>query len=229
MSPPTPPHADSSASPSPRSPHASLPLESSSLYNCQWLDCTKSFTGPEPLYNHLCNDHVGRKSTNNLCLTCKWRDCATTCSKRDHITSHLRGLRPFSYRAALPLSNHSPIVHTPLKPHVCDVGHCTLVITASILIVFLRSVKRPSSDPKTSRSTKKFIQKSITLSISTPRPSLFPTRFTPEVVTNLWTMAPEFLPVSSLSMVTLQMVIVCNFIVRYVYPVPLRDLSWPFQ
>ena len=98
-SPPTPPHADSSASPSPRHPHVSLPLESSSLYNCQWLDCTKSFTGPEPLYNHLCNDHVGRKSTNNLCLTCKWRDCATTCSKRDHITSHIRGLRLFFSRA----------------------------------------------------------------------------------------------------------------------------------
>jgi len=92
MSPPTPPHADSSASPSPRPPHVSLPLDSSSLYNCQWLDCTKSFSDPEPLYSHLCNDHVGRKSTNNLCLTCKWRDCATTCSKRDHITSHIRGL-----------------------------------------------------------------------------------------------------------------------------------------
>jgi hypothetical protein len=99
MSPPTPPHADSSASPSPRPFHASLPLDSSSLYNCQWLDCRKSFTDPEPLYNHLCNDHVGRKSTNNLCLTCKWRDCVTTCSKRDHITSHLRGLRLFSCRA----------------------------------------------------------------------------------------------------------------------------------
>jgi len=95
MSPPTPPHADNadnSASPSPRPPHASLPLESPSPYNCQWLDCTKSFTDPEPLYNHLCNDHVGRKSTNNLCLACKWRDCVTTCSKRDHITSHIRGL-----------------------------------------------------------------------------------------------------------------------------------------
>lgn len=92
MSPPTPPHADSSASPSPRSPHGSLSLDSSSLCKCQWLDCTKSFSEPEALYNHLCNDHIGRKSTNNLCLTCKWKDCVTTCSKRDHITSHLRGL-----------------------------------------------------------------------------------------------------------------------------------------
>ncbi|KIM33892.1 hypothetical protein M408DRAFT_49948, partial [Serendipita vermifera MAFF 305830] len=56
----------------------------------------------ESLYNHLCTDHVGRKATNNLCLTCHWKDCGTTCAKRDHITSHLR-------------------VHTPLKPHLCDV------------------------------------------------------------------------------------------------------------
>ncbi|KAI0003793.1 hypothetical protein BJV74DRAFT_811738 [Russula compacta] len=102
MSPPTPPHADSSASPSPRAPHHILSLDSSSSYKCQWLDCTKFFPDPEVLYNHLCNDHIGRKSTNNLCLTCKWKDCVTTCTKRDHITSHLR-------------------VHTPLKPHLCDI------------------------------------------------------------------------------------------------------------
>jgi hypothetical protein len=214
MSPPTPPHADSSASPSPRHPHASLPFESSSLHNCQWLDCTKSFTDAEPLYDHLCNDHVGRKSTNNLCLTCKWRDCATTCSKRDHITSHLRGPRLFSSRATLPFSYHSPIVHTPLKPHVCDVGLCTLIIYCDHSYRISRSVKRPSSDPRISRSTKKFTQKSIMLSISTPRPSPFLTRFTPEIVTNLWTMAPEFLPVSNLSMVTLQMVVHCSLLPR---------------
>ncbi|KAH9965108.1 hypothetical protein BGW80DRAFT_1438449 [Lactifluus volemus] len=62
----------------------------------------KSFPDPEALYNHLCTDHIGRRSTNNLCLTCKWKDCVTTCAKRDHITSHLR-------------------VHTPLKPHVCEI------------------------------------------------------------------------------------------------------------
>ena len=200
MSPPTPPHADSSASPSPRPPHVSLPLDSSSLYNCQWGDCTKSFSDPEPLYSHLCNDHVGRKSTNNLCLTCKWRDCATTCSKRDHITSHIRGLRLVSSRAVLPFSYHSPLVHTPLKPHICDVGPCTLVIYNDHPYRILRSVERPSSDPKTSRSTKRFTQKSIMLSISTPRPLPFQTHLTPEIVTNLWTMAPEL--VSGLSMVT---------------------------
>ncbi|KAJ7170106.1 hypothetical protein C8R46DRAFT_1350008 [Mycena filopes] len=69
---------------------------------CQWQDCTLAFPDPETLYNHLCNDHIGRKSTNNLCLTCKWKDCGTSCAKRDHITSHLR-------------------VHTPLKPHICEI------------------------------------------------------------------------------------------------------------
>ncbi|KAJ7786551.1 hypothetical protein B0H16DRAFT_1490844, partial [Mycena metata] len=69
---------------------------------CQWQDCTHAFPDPETLYNHLCNEHIGRKSTNNLCLTCKWKDCGTSCAKRDHITSHLR-------------------VHTPLKPHICEI------------------------------------------------------------------------------------------------------------
>lgn len=61
-------------------------------YHCQWVDCDKALPDPESLYNHLCNDHIGRKSTGNLCLTCKWKDCGTSCAKRDHITSHLRGI-----------------------------------------------------------------------------------------------------------------------------------------
>ncbi|KAG8933561.1 hypothetical protein FRC02_011576 [Tulasnella sp. 418] len=74
------------------------------MLKCLWVGCTHEATDGEALYTHLCNEHIGRKSTNNLCLTCQWKDCNTTCAKRDHITSHLR-------------------VHTPLKPHVCDV--CT--------------------------------------------------------------------------------------------------------
>ncbi|KAI0066432.1 hypothetical protein BV25DRAFT_1848850 [Artomyces pyxidatus] len=100
--PPTPPHAERSASPSSRGHSAESPSDSAPSYRCQWVDCTKALPDPELLYNHLCNDHIGRKSTNNLCLTCKWKDCGTSCAKRDHITSHLR-------------------VHTPLKPHVCDI------------------------------------------------------------------------------------------------------------
>ncbi|KAK8213628.1 hypothetical protein M8818_002932 [Zalaria obscura] len=54
-----------------------------------------------PLQDHVCERHVGRKSTNNLNLTCQWGACRTTTVKRDHITSHIR-------------------VHVPLKPHKCD-------------------------------------------------------------------------------------------------------------
>ncbi|KAF9502430.1 hypothetical protein BDN71DRAFT_1459780 [Pleurotus eryngii] len=100
-----------SDSQSPQSPKSDSPESSNSVtkstepqpaHKCLWMECTQSFSDPEALYNHLCNDHIGRKSTNNLCLTCKWKDCGTTCAKRDHITSHLR-------------------VHTPLKPHVCEI------------------------------------------------------------------------------------------------------------
>lgn len=57
-----------------------------------------SLTQPQ---DHVCERHVGRKSTNNLNLTCQWGACRTTTVKRDHITSHIR-------------------VHVPLKPHKCD-------------------------------------------------------------------------------------------------------------
>ncbi|WWC68530.1 uncharacterized protein I206_102459 [Kwoniella pini CBS 10737] len=69
---------------------------------CKWNSCTHTAASPDELYDHLCNAHVGRKSTNNLCLTCGWENCGVKCVKRDHITSHLR-------------------VHTPLKPHPCSV------------------------------------------------------------------------------------------------------------
>lgn len=51
--------------------------------------------------DHVCDEHVGRKSLNNLNLQCHWGSCRTTTVKRDHITSHIR-------------------VHVPLKPHKCD-------------------------------------------------------------------------------------------------------------
>jgi hypothetical protein len=71
------------------------------LHRCRWRHCTKTFTGPEQLYQHLCDDHVGRHARGNLCLECRWEDCQTVTNKRDHITSHLR-------------------VHVPLTPLRCD-------------------------------------------------------------------------------------------------------------
>ncbi|CAD0083862.1 unnamed protein product [Aureobasidium vineae] len=68
---------------------------------CQWLNCGERHQSAEALYEHVCERHVGRKSTNNLNLTCHWGSCRVTTVKRDHITSHIR-------------------VHVPLKPHKCD-------------------------------------------------------------------------------------------------------------
>ncbi|KAF2224277.1 hypothetical protein BDZ85DRAFT_260670 [Elsinoe ampelina] len=68
---------------------------------CQWLGCGERCPNAEQLYEHVCERHVGRKSTNNLNLTCQWGACRTTTVKRDHITSHMR-------------------VHVPLKPHKCE-------------------------------------------------------------------------------------------------------------
>jgi len=85
---------------------------------CQWQGCGERCATPEALYvreprlpwatpllterqEHVCERHVGRKSTNNLNLTCAWGQCRTTTVKRDHITSHIR-------------------VHVPLKPHKCE-------------------------------------------------------------------------------------------------------------
>ncbi|KAJ1991288.1 hypothetical protein EDC05_003507 [Coemansia umbellata] len=71
---------------------------------CLWVGCTAgAFNDPEVLYEHITSDHVGRKSTGNLCLECKWEGCHVKRSKRDHITSHIR-------------------VHVPFKPHRC--AHC---------------------------------------------------------------------------------------------------------
>lgn len=58
---------------------------------CKWEKCEHVSATADELYDHLCNAHVGRKSTGNLNLTCGWQGCGVKCVKRDHITSHLRG------------------------------------------------------------------------------------------------------------------------------------------
>ncbi|KAK2757099.1 hypothetical protein FQN54_005068 [Arachnomyces sp. PD_36] len=77
------------------------PLVGDENLACQWQGCVEVCPSPEALYEHVCERHVGRKSTNNLNLTCHWGGCRTTVVKRDHITSHIR-------------------VHVPLKPHKCE-------------------------------------------------------------------------------------------------------------
>ncbi|KAI9816461.1 MAG: hypothetical protein M1827_001593 [Pycnora praestabilis] len=81
--------------------HASQQNIKDEALSCQWNGCGERCNTAEELYDHVCERHVGRKSTNNLNLTCAWGTCRTTTVKRDHITSHIR-------------------VHVPLKPHKCD-------------------------------------------------------------------------------------------------------------
>ncbi|RFU34763.1 hypothetical protein B7463_g1518, partial [Scytalidium lignicola] len=93
----TAPAASSSSAPA----SASRPAASDDSLACQWERCSEKCPSAEALFEHICEKHVGRKSTNNLNLTCGWANCRTTTVKRDHITSHIR-------------------VHVPLKPHKCD-------------------------------------------------------------------------------------------------------------
>jgi hypothetical protein len=104
--PPSPPHDERSVSPvsADSSSRASSSMQET---RCRWGSCTRLFSDPEALYAHLCADHVGRKSTGNLCLTCKWTNCTISCAKRDHITSHLRG------PCALPFALGYPDVTSP--------------------------------------------------------------------------------------------------------------------
>lgn len=80
---------------------AKIAKPATDLLKCKWLSCTSTFETAELLYTHLCEAHVGRKSTNNLSLSCRWDGCRVITVKRDHITSHIR-------------------VHVPLKPYKCD-------------------------------------------------------------------------------------------------------------
>ncbi|KAL6233695.1 hypothetical protein BDW75DRAFT_251850 [Aspergillus navahoensis] len=94
------PQANGNAA-SPVAPASSASARPAEELTCMWQGCSEKLPTPESLYEHVCERHVGRKSTNNLNLTCQWGSCRTTTVKRDHITSHIR-------------------VHVPLKPHKCD-------------------------------------------------------------------------------------------------------------
>ena len=110
---------------------------------CEWLSCDAAFDDPEQLYNHLCNDHIGRKSTNNLCLSCKWKDCATSCAKRDHITSHLRGRYP-SPSSPSPSLDPLSSAHSPQAPHMRGTPTPSSVSHRSPLLqICNKSFKRP--------------------------------------------------------------------------------------
>lgn len=61
-------------------------------YKCIWSNCIQSLVDPKSLYNHLRNDHIGKKTTGILSLICRWKGCSTSCTNRVHIISHLIGV-----------------------------------------------------------------------------------------------------------------------------------------
>lgn len=85
------PSSKSEAEEKATTPSMTNSIPEDAMIDCKWKDCTYKSPAPEDLYTHLCESHIGRKSTNNLCLTCAWEGCGVKCVKRDHITSHLRG------------------------------------------------------------------------------------------------------------------------------------------
>jgi hypothetical protein len=60
---------------------------------CLWGDCGEVLTTADELYAHTC-EHVGRKSDNNLKLTCAWSECRLSFSKvSSFFATHGRSLR----------------------------------------------------------------------------------------------------------------------------------------
>ncbi|KAJ3098522.1 hypothetical protein HDU96_011052 [Phlyctochytrium bullatum] len=59
--------------------------------NSRYVLCGLVFTDPAAFYSHLGEDHVGRRRTHNLTLTCRWLGCPhgpIPFGKRDHIWPH---------------------------------------------------------------------------------------------------------------------------------------------
>lgn len=101
---------------------------------CRWGDCTQTYDDPEQLYVHLTNDHVGRKSTNNLCLSCNWGNCNVITVKRDHITSHLR--------VHIPLKRMLLNIFTERRkqPNMTDIHELIHFITCSFYLFLLHGI-----------------------------------------------------------------------------------------
>ncbi|KAJ3110514.1 hypothetical protein HDU96_006518 [Phlyctochytrium bullatum] len=95
----TTPHSHSSYSPS--SVKRTVNIASRSV-RCEWIQpgravpCGMHYVDMDALYHHLCNDHVGRKTTNNLSLQCHWGGCGVVCATRPHAPSHVRTPLPLN-------------------------------------------------------------------------------------------------------------------------------------
>ncbi|KAI4154506.1 MAG: hypothetical protein LQ340_001643 [Diploschistes diacapsis] len=68
----------------------STTIPASATHPCHWRLCTNTYPDTSALLEHVNEEHIGRKKTGNLNLTCGWAGCRFTAAKRDHITSHVR-------------------------------------------------------------------------------------------------------------------------------------------
>lgn len=69
---------------------------------CLWLNCNRVFDHAKVLYQHICEDHVGKKRPVDYEYHCMWSSCRHPMTlKRDHLISHI-------------------MVHVPLKNFSCD-------------------------------------------------------------------------------------------------------------
>lgn len=100
-------------------------MSENNSFSCRWTNCKKLFKTAKELYDHLSNEHIGRRSTNNLCLTCHWNNCNVVAAKRDHLASHIK-------------------VHLNLKRKKSDSNHNSFILISclSLLVLCKKCFKR---------------------------------------------------------------------------------------
>ncbi|KAJ3018795.1 hypothetical protein HKX48_002612 [Thoreauomyces humboldtii] len=159
---------------------APYPVRTAHILRCLWrLEdeqlCSKQFSEPELLYSHLCEEHVGRKTTNNLCLNCRVLNCSqaledTPFAKRDHITSHLRSHVPLKANPCTTCAKSFKWPHD-LKKHYAKSGHGSALPDAGLAATHTtRSLNRPRSI-RSSTSTNGGLRRPHTVHTSSAAPT----------------------------------------------------------
>ncbi|EWY81692.1 hypothetical protein FOYG_15914 [Fusarium oxysporum NRRL 32931] len=121
---------------------------------------TSTTSDTPQISEHISERHVGRKSNNNLNLTCQWNSCRTTTVKRDHMVSHIR-------------------VHVARKPHKCKFCGKSFKRPQDLKKHAKRHAHgslQPSQDPQSGPDSRSQSPSDISQlnSPSRPRPSAYP-------------------------------------------------------
>lgn len=112
--------------------------QESSLFRCLWEVspgqlCSQTYTDPNTFYSHLCEDHVGRKKSNNSSDKCMWVGCshaAKPFAKRDHFVSHCRAHVAFKGNVCPECKAGFKWPHD-LKKHGLKTGHISFPESSS--------------------------------------------------------------------------------------------------